>query len=66
MKLLDHAARPLSQRQLRQRAGLRNETVSSTLRQLCGAGTVIRSRDGYSLGRTPALFSDDMLSGRQA
>ena len=66
VQLLDDAARPLSQRQLRQRAGLRNETVSSTLRQLCGAGTVIRSRDGYCLGRTPTLFPDDMASGRQA
>lgn len=66
VQLLDAAARPLSQRQLRQRAGLRNETVSSTLRQLCGAGTVTRSRDGYCLGRTPTLFPDDMASGRQA
>ena len=66
VQLLDDATRPLSQRQLRQRAGLRNETVSSTLRQLCGAGTVIRSRDGYCLGRTPTLFPDDMASGRQA
>ena len=66
VQLLDDAARPLSQRQLRQRARLRNETVSSTLKQLCGAGTVIRSRDGYCLGRTPTLFPDDMASGRQA
>lgn len=40
-------------------------TVCSTIGRPCGADTVIRTWHVYSLGRTPVLFSDDMLSGVQ-
>ena len=48
-QLLEAAAEPLSQRQIRQNVRARNATVSTTLEQLCQSGQVIRDHDGYRL-----------------
>ena len=48
LTLLEAAEHPLSQRQLRERARLRNTTVSTALEALCAAGAVQRCANGYS------------------
>ena len=51
LQVLEGADTPLSVRQIRERAGVRNATVSATLEQLCCADRVIRNRHGYIISR---------------
>jgi hypothetical protein len=54
LALLEAATTPLSTAQLRTRLGLRNQTVSATLRSLLTQGRISRERDGWTLIRASA------------
>lgn len=51
IQLLKNTDTPLSLRQIRERAGVRNATVSTTLKHLCSTHRVIHSRHGYTINR---------------
>ena len=51
LQVLEGAGAPLSLRQIRERAGMRNATVGTTLEQLCTTGRITNSRSGYTIRR---------------
>ena len=51
LQVLEGADTPLSVRQIRERAGVRNTTVSTALEQLCAAGRISHARRGYTIRR---------------
>ncbi len=52
LQVLEAECRPLAQRQLREIAKLRAQTVSATLARLVEQERVVHSKDGYGLKRT--------------
>ena len=51
IQVIEAADTPLSQRQIRERAGVRNATVSTILEQLCRSGRLSRNPHGYTIRR---------------
>ena len=56
LQVLEGADTPLSVRQIRECAGVRNATVSTAIEQLCSADRVIRNRHGYTINREQPGF----------